>query len=145
MFLHVKLRQPVYFHQIPGFPLDDLKKVFWILAALYGLCQSVFEFYMLFLSLILNLGMVRCEVDHGVFIGVWFSPPDPSVSVMPNGCPLVLYIPLYVDDGLGITNSPSLYHWFLSTLAKCLHIVDLGPCLKCLSIVIICDHPQCRL
>ena len=36
-FLHVKLQHPVYSCQIPGFPLDDPKKVLWILAALYGL------------------------------------------------------------------------------------------------------------
>ena len=53
--------------------------------------------------------MTRCEVDHGVFVGKWVSPPDPSVSMLPNGRPLVLYVPLHVDDGLGITNSSPLY------------------------------------
>ena len=144
-FLHAKLRHLVYGRQIPGFPLDDPKKVLRILAALYGLRQSAFEFYTLFLSLLLDLGMVCCEVDHGVFVGVWLSPPDPSVSTMSDGRPLVLYVPLHVDDGLGITNSPSLYRWFLSTLAKRLNIVDLGPCSKFLSIVIIRDRPNHRL
>ena len=144
-FLHAKLRHPVYGRQIPGFPLDDPKKVLRILAALYGLRQSSFEFYTLFLSLLIDLGMIRCEVDHGVFVGTWLSPPDSSVSMLPDGRPLVLYVPLHVDDGLGITNSPSLYHWFLSTLAKRLHIVDLGPCSKFLSIVIMRDRPNRRL
>ena len=62
--------------------------------------------------------MVRCEVDHGVFFGEWKSSPDPSVNMPLDGSPLVLYIPLHVDDGLGITNSPSLYTWFISVLSK---------------------------
>jgi Reverse transcriptase (RNA-dependent DNA polymerase) len=144
-FLHAKLRHPVYGRQIPGFPLDDPKKVLRILAALYGLRQSSFEFYTLFFSLLVDLGMIRCEVDHGVFVGTWISPPDPSISMLPDGRPLVLYVPIHVDDGLGITNSPSLYRWFLSTLAKRLHIVDLGSCSKFLSIVIMRDRPNRRL
>ena len=90
--------------------------------------------------------MVRCEVDHGVFIGIWTSPPaDSSVSMPPDGHPLVLYIPLHVDDGLAITNSRPLYLWFLSTLSKRLLIVDIGECSKFLSILIIRDRLNCRL
>ena len=56
-----------------------------------------------------------------------------------------MYVPLNVDDGLGITNSHSLYFWFLSVLSKHLHIVNLGPCSKFLSILIIRDRPHCQL
>lgn len=126
-FLHAKIRHPVYGRQIPGFPLSDPKRVLRIQVALYGLRQSAYEFYTLFLSLLLDLGMVRCEVDHGVFIGEWSSPPDSSVATMDDGSPLVLYVPLHVDDGLAITNSLSLYKWFLTILSKRLLIVDLGP------------------
>jgi hypothetical protein len=94
---------------------------------------------------LLDLGMIRCEVDHGVFIGVWTSSPDPSVPMPVNGRPLVLYVPIHVDDGLGITNSPPLYAWFLSTLSKRLHIVDLGSCSKFLSILILRDRPNRRI
>ena len=87
------------------------------------------------MSLLLDLGMVRCEVDHGMFIGEWSSPPDPSIA-MPSSGPLVLYVPLHVDDGLGITNSPTLYAWFLKVLSHQLHIVDLGPCSKFLLFMI---------
>lgn len=82
------------------------------------------------MSLLLDLGMVRCEVDHGVFMGEWSSPPDSSVSVAADGSPLVLYVPLHVDDGLAITNYPSLYQWFL------------GNCSKFLSILILRDRPN---
>jgi hypothetical protein len=73
---------------------------------------------MLLLSLLLALGMVRCDIDHGVFLGEWKSPPDSTVSMPLDGGPLVLYVPIHVDDGLAITNSPSLYAWFLKTLGE---------------------------
>ena len=79
-----------------------------------------------------------------MFIGEWSSPPDPSI-VMPSSGPLVLYVPLHVDDSLGITNSPLLYAWFLKVLLRRLHIIDLGPCSKFLSILIIHDRPQHRI
>ena len=112
-------------------------KVLRILVALYGLRQSAFEFYTLLMALFLALGLIRCDVDHGVFFGRWTSPPDPSVSMPTNGDPLVLFVPIHVDDGLAITNSLSLYRWFLFTLQKKLLIVDLGECSKFLSI---CDN-----
>ena len=141
-FLHAKIRHPIYSRQIPGYPILNSNKALHILVALYGLRQSVFEFYTLFSSLLLSLGMRLCDVDHGVFIGQWTSPPDLSISLPTDGSPLVLYVPLHVDDGLAITNSLPLYAWFLATLAKRLLIVDLGQCSKFLSIVILRDCPN---
>ena len=69
-------------------------KVLRILVALYGLCQLAYEFYMLFLSLLLCLGMVHCEADHGIFFGEWSSSPNPSVAMPVDGHPLVLYVPV---------------------------------------------------
>jgi hypothetical protein len=51
-----------------------------------------------------------------VFFGEWVLPPDALISMPSNRVPLVLYVLIYVDDELVITNSPSLYHWFLATL-----------------------------
>ena len=144
-FLHAKIRHPLYARPFPGYTTSIPGTYLRILVALYGLRQSAYEFYILILSLLLEFGMVRCEVDHGVFFGEWTSPPDSSVSLPSDGGPLVLYIPLHVDDGLAITNSPSLYAWFLSVLSKRLHIVDLGPCAKFLNILIIRDRPGKRL
>ena len=144
-FLHAKICHPLYAHPFPGYPSSDPSKVLCILMALYGLRQSAYKFYMLVLSILLALGMMHCEVDHGVFMGEWTSPPDPSVSMPSDGSPLVLYVPLHVDDGLAITNSPSLYAWFFTSLSKCLHIVDLGPCSKFLNLLILCDHPNWRM
>ena len=144
-FLHAKIRHPLYVRPFPGYPTLTPGLVLRVLVALYGLRQAAYEFYMLILSLLLGLGMVRCEVDHGVFFGKWTSSPDPSVLMPPDGAPLVLFVPLHVDDGLAITNSPSLYAWFLSVLSKRLHIVDLGPCAKFLNILILRDRPNRRL
>ena len=127
-FLHAKLHHPLYARPFSGYPASSPSKVLLILAALYSLRQSAYEFYMLICSLLIALGMIRCKVDHGVFMGEWTSAPHPSVIMPADGNPLVLYIPLHVDDGLALTNSPTLYAWFLSTLSAHLHIVDLGPC-----------------
>ena len=137
-FLHTKLCHDLYAHPFSGFETSSLSKVLRILVALYGLRQAAYEFYILLMSLLLECGMIRCEVDHGVFIGEWVSPLDASVT-MPSSGSLVLYVPLHVDDGLTITNSSTLYAWFLKVLSQHLHIVDLGPCSKLLSILIIHD------
>ena len=108
-FLHAKIRHPIYTCPYPGYVRSHPKLVLKILVALYSLRQSAYEFYTLFLSLLLDLGMIRCEVDHGVFFGRWLSPPDPSVMMPDDGSQLQLYVPLHVDDGLTITKSPSLY------------------------------------
>ena len=55
---------------------------------------------------------------------------DLSVDMPADSKPLVLYVSLHVSDGLAITNSPSLYAWFLAILSVRLHIVDLGACSK---------------
>ena len=144
-FLHAKIRHPLFARPFPGYPASDSSKVLQILVALYGLRQSAYEFYMLIMSLLLALGMVRCEVDHGIFMGEWTSAPDPSVVMPADGSSLVLYVPLHVDDGLAVTNSHSLYAWFLSTLSARLQIVDLGPCSKFLNILIIRDRLNRKL
>jgi len=63
----------------------------------------------------------------------------------PDGSLLVLFIPIHVDDSLGVTNSHSLYLWFLHSLSRRLHIVDLGVCSKFLSFVIVRDRTARRL
>jgi len=100
---------------------------------------------MLFFSLLIGLGMSRCECDHGVFFGEWSTPPNPSIAMPPNSSPLILFVPLHVDDGLGITNSEPLYLWFLKSLSVRLHVVDLGPCSKFLNILIVHHRVHHRL
>ena len=144
-FLHARLRHNIYCRLFSGWPMAQPGNVLQIKAALYGLCQSAYEFYVLLSLLILSLGLSRCECDHGVFFGTWTTPPDSSVSMPADGSLLVLFVPVHVDDGLGITNSPSLYLWFLQSLSRHLHVVDLGVCSKFLSIVIVRDRAARRL
>lgn len=141
-FLHAKIQHPLYARSFPGYPVSALGKSLHILVALHGLRQSAYEFYMLLLSLLRGLGMVQCEADHSIFFGECMSPPDSSICMPPNGLPLVLYVPLHVDDGLVITNSSTLYRWFLRVLSQHLQIVDLGPFSKFLSILILRDRPR---
>ena len=130
---------------IPGYPTATPGKVRKILVALYGLHASAYEFYMLLMSLLLGLGMIRCEVDHGVFFGEWTSPPDPAIPMPVGGRSLVMHLPLHVDDGLVITNSKPLYFWFIAQLAKRLHIVDMGECARFLGIKLIRDRTNRKL
>ena len=78
-------------------------------------------------------------------MGEWTSASNPLVVMPADGSPIVLYVPLHVDDGLAITNSPTLYAWFLSSLSKRLQIVDLGPCAKFLNILILRDRPNRKI
>jgi Reverse transcriptase (RNA-dependent DNA polymerase) len=144
-FLHAKIHHSNYAQQFPGYTLKNLGKVLHIVVTLYGLHQSTFKFYTLLMSLFLDIGLARYEVDHGVFFGKWTLPLDPSILMPPNGDSLVLYISIHVDDGLAITNLLPLYQWFLSVLKQKLLIVDMGECSKFLSIVIIQNRSCCQL
>jgi hypothetical protein len=144
-FLHCRLRSELFCRQIPGYPLPDPKQVLRLLVALYGLRQSAYEFYMLLLRCFTALGMRRCEVDHAVFYGSWFSPPHPSIPPLPDGAPLFAIIPVHVDDGLIACNSLPLYSWILSELQKTLEIIDMGPASLYLGIRITRDRSRRRL
>lgn len=78
-FLHAKLCHNLYTCPFPDFPASSPMRVLHILVALYGLCQSAYELYMLLMSLLLDLGLIHYDVDHGIFIGKWSLPLDPSI------------------------------------------------------------------
>jgi hypothetical protein len=126
-FLHCKLRTELYCKQVPGYPLDDPKKVLRLLVALYGLRQSAFEFYSLLLKCFASLGMHQCDVDHTVFSGLWTVPPHSSIPASSSGTPLFAIIPVHVDDDLIVCNSLPLYDWIISELQKTIEIIDMGP------------------
>ena len=125
-FLHARLPYSIYVKQIPGYPEDDPKTVLHLLVALYGLNHSAYEWYTLLTNIFSNLGLFRCEADHAIFIGCWSIPPDPSITMPESGIPLVLIVPIHVDDGLAICNSPSLYTWFVKAISKRVDFVCLG-------------------
>ncbi|KAJ3486888.1 hypothetical protein NLJ89_g11768 [Agrocybe chaxingu] len=125
-FLHARNRHPVYCCQIPCYPEGSPGQVLEVLVALYGLRQSAYEWYSLFMSILVSLGLIRCEADHGVFYAYWSSPPDPSIPLPLDGSPLYLVVPIHVDDGLSVTNSERLYKWFITRLQERIRIKDLG-------------------
>jgi hypothetical protein len=129
-FLHARLPHDIFAKQIPGFPESDPSLVLRLLVALYGLKQSAFEWYKLLASTFLDLGLIRCEADHAVFIGKWTTPPHPSIAMPPSGESLILFVPIHVDDGLGICNSLTLYNWFVEEVSKTIDLVCLGPVLN---------------
>ena len=106
-FLHAKLRHNVYARPFPGFPVSIPSKVLRLLAALYGLCQAAYEFYMLIMSLFLDLGMSRCDVDHGILLANGLCLPILRLLCLP----LVLYfcMSLYM----------SMMAWVLRILLLC--------------------------
>ena len=64
-FLHAKLRHDLYACPFPGFETSSSSKVLRILVALYGLCQAAYKFYVLLMLLLVDFGMICCDVDHG--------------------------------------------------------------------------------
>jgi hypothetical protein len=135
----------IFCGQIPGFPLSNPAMVYRILRALYGLRQSAFEWYVLLRSTLENLGFVRCEVDHGIFVGKWTTPPLPSIPMPTDGSDLIMIVPVHVDDGLTATNSPELWRWFIIELNKSFEISDLGPAALYLGIHITRDRVKHKL
>jgi hypothetical protein len=126
-FLHARLPYDIFVKQIPGYPEADASTVLRLLVALYGLKQSSHEWYKLLSSLLAKLGLLRCEADHAVFIGRWTTPPHSTVHLPPSGEPLFLIIPIHVDDGLAVTNSITLYNWFITEMMKSIEIICQGP------------------
>ncbi|GLB40624.1 hypothetical protein LshimejAT787_0804950 [Lyophyllum shimeji] len=115
-FIHAGLSTEIYTKQILGHPLTNSSSVLRLLRALYGLWQSIYEFYMLLWKVLVSLGLTHCKVDHGVFFGRWTSRPHANISMPADGTDLILIIPVHVDDGLAATNSIPLYTWFFTKL-----------------------------
>ena len=126
-FLHARLPYDIFVKQIPGYSEADTSTILRLLVALYGLKQSSHEWYKLLSSLLAKLGLLRCEADHAVFIGRWTTPPHSTVHLPPSGAPLFLIIPIHVDDGLAVSNSPTLYKWFITEMSKSIEIICQGP------------------
>ena len=143
-FLHAWLPYSIYVKQIPGYPEDDPKTVLRLLVALYRLKQSAYQWYTLLTATFADLGLYRCEADHAIFIGRWSTPPDHTITMPDSEDPLVLIIPIHVDDGLAICNSSSLYAWFVRAISQKVDFVCLGSITNAwyLGQRIVCNHAQ---
>ncbi|CAH9127317.1 unnamed protein product [Cuscuta epithymum] len=112
-FLHGHLTEEVYMRQPPGFVhpqfpthLCRLRK------AIYGLKQAPRSWLHRFSSFLLSHGFVCSRSDNSLFIFRRHSD--------------VIYLLLYVDDIIVTGNSITLVSHFLSLLAKCFAMKDLG-------------------
>lgn len=144
-FLHAPLSHEIFCKQIPGFPEVDKLSVYRVLRALYGLKQSSHEWYTLLRSVLEEIGLTRCEVDHAVFFGQFSSPPHPSIPMPTNGTDLVIIIPVHVDDGLTATNSHILYAWIIKRMNERFEVNDLGAASLYLGIRIDRDRSKRKL
>jgi hypothetical protein len=116
-FLHATLSEEVYIRQIPGFPEADPTHVLHLKKALYGLKQSAYGFYKYLNTTMSLIGLTRLNMDQAVWLGVWPESPDPSnIPMPPDGSPLILIVPVHVDNRLAATNSAPLYDWFIRQL-----------------------------
>jgi Reverse transcriptase (RNA-dependent DNA polymerase) len=124
-FLHAQVPYSIYVKQIPGYPEENPKTVLKLLVALYELKQSAYEWYKLLSKMFSSLGLLCCEANHTIFVEQWQTPPHPSISLPPSGLPLTLIIPIHIDDDLAISNSLSLYKWFVMKMSKKIKFVCL--------------------
>ncbi|KAJ2923061.1 hypothetical protein H1R20_g14033, partial [Candolleomyces eurysporus] len=147
VFLHATLSEEVYIRQIPGFPEADPTHVLCLKKALYGLKQLAYEFYKYLNATMSLIGLTRLDMDCAVWLGVWPQSPDPShIPMPPDGSPLILIVPVHVDDGLGATNSSPLYDWFIRQLrARGVDVKDLGPVSVYLGVCFVRDRARCTL
>ncbi|SJL08339.1 uncharacterized protein ARMOST_11702 [Armillaria ostoyae] len=144
-FLNAELKQEIYIHQIPGYPNDDPSMVNRLLHALYGLKQSSHEWYNLLCAILLSLGLQCCDVDKAVFFGHWTVPPYSSIPMPSDSSPLLIIIPVYVNDRLTATNLTLLYHWLIMEINKHFEVKDLGPASMYLGIHIKCDRENQKI
>jgi Reverse transcriptase (RNA-dependent DNA polymerase) len=125
-FLHAQLPYSIYIKQIPGYLKENPKTVLELLVALYGLKQLAYKWYKLLFTIFCSLGLSCCEADYAVLIGRWTTPPYSLVTMLSSGLSLTLIISIHVDDGLTISNSLPLYHWFTTEMSKKIDFVCLG-------------------
>lgn len=139
VFLWGILKEEIYMRQPKGFEDGDWKLLVWLMfRTIYGLKQSAMEWYEQVCSIMLYLGFVRCEADHALFyydgeddvsIGVTsFSIPRPDD--ISNGGHVKCLIGWHVDDGMGVSNSKSVWAFVKVKIAERFGIKDLGPVSK---------------
>ena len=62
-----------------------------------------------------------------------------------TGKPLILIVPIYIDDSLVASNTMPLYHWFIDQLTSDLEIMDTGLVSMYLGERITCDRTNYKL
>ena len=137
------MRQP------KGFEQGDWRKLVWLmLRIIYGLKQSVLEWYEQVCMVMSDLGFVCAESDHALF---YFDGEDdvtagitvPTVNATPTRVQCL--IGWHVDDGMGVSSSCPFLEKVKKKIAERFGIKDLGPVSKYLRVQFERDRKARRL
>ena len=106
--------EEIYIEQPPGYETKDRKYWVWRLwKALYGLKQGARNWYKALCKALGELGFIRIEADHGVFI-------------KRIGKDVIILV-VHVDDCAAIGNSMESIRKFITDMNKKYRLTDTGP------------------
>ena len=124
--------------QPKGFEQGDWRKSVWLmLCSIYGLKQSVLEWYEQVCSVMSDLGFIHAKLDHALF---YYDSKDDIVagitSSVINTLPTKVkcLIGWHVDDSMDISNSHSFLKKVKWRIVEKFGIKDLGPVTKYLGV-----------
>lgn len=107
--------EQVYLEQPPSYATRDSRVWVWRLhKTLYGLKQGAKNWYDALCKALTDLGFVRTDADHGVF-------------VKKEGSLTMIIIAVHVDDCLLVGNSAKAIAEFKKNMNKIFKLTDLGP------------------
>ena len=137
-FLWGILKEEIYICQPKGFEQGDWRKSVWLmLHGIYGLKQSVLEWYEQVCSVMSDLGFIHANLDHALF---YYDSEDDIIagitSSVTNTLPTKVkcLIGWHVDDSMGISNSHSFLKKVKWRIVEKFGIKDLDPVTKYLGV-----------
>nr|GEU92944.1 retrovirus-related Pol polyprotein from transposon TNT 1-94 [Tanacetum cinerariifolium] len=126
-FLHGNLEETIYMRQPPGFEEGTCNKVCLLKKSLYGLKQSLRQWYKRFDVYMINNGFSRSSYNSCVY----FKEFAPGIYI---------YLLMYADDMLIACKSKSEIEYTKGLLRKEFDMKELGPAIKILGIEIVKDR-----
>ena len=129
-YLQAELKEQLYMRLPPGLPPNP-GKVCKLNRSLYGLKQAGREWATLFAEFLTGWGMVRSVIDVCLYT---YALSD-----------AILWVLIYVDDGLIVDNNPELRARFVTDLGKRFPTEDKGELGWLLNVGITRDRPSRRL
>ena len=137
-FLWGVLKEEIYMRQPKGFEQGYWRKSIWLmLHSIYGLKQSVLEWYEQVCSVMSDLGFIHAESDHALFyydgednVTMGITNPMANTSSTRVRC----LIRWHIDDGMGVSNSCPFLEKVKWRIAERFGIKDLGPVTKYLGV-----------
>src|SRR6267154_2137373 len=136
-FLWGILKEEIYMRQPKGFEEGDWTLLVWLmLRTIYGLKQSAMEWYEQVRAVMIELGFMRCAVDHAVFI---------YDKTTPSSGHIFCIVGWHVDDGMGTSSSQPFLQYVKGCIAQRFSIKDLGPIQRFLGIQFEREHSTRQL